>query len=93
MKAKRMVTGLWIEQGRKGVYRVVVGYQSHLPRTIRRTNTLIAAEAELLGLARKHNLKTIEPTAGGFYLSATKRLVRTETRDQARARLICRDLR
>lgn len=73
MKAKRIVTGLWIEQGSKGCYRVVKGYQNHLPSTIRRTNTLIAAEAELLGLARKHNLKTIEPIAGGFYLSATIR--------------------
>lgn len=93
MKARRTVTGLWIEQGRKGLYRVVMGYQSHLPRTARRTNTLIAAEAELVGLARRHNLKTIEPTSGSFYLSATKRMVRTETRGQARARLICRDLR
>ncbi len=71
MRPRREVTSLSLEAGARD-WRVVAGYRSHPPRTVRRTNTKLSAEAELQGLARRHGLKLIEPVGRGSYLSATK---------------------
>ncbi|MCB9948144.1 MAG: hypothetical protein H6842_09985 [Rhodospirillaceae bacterium] len=62
---------IWIEAGAGGC-RVLGEYADGRVRALRRTNTLLAAEAELLGLARRRGLRVTE-TAGGSVEAAAER--------------------
>ena len=67
---------LWIFYDGSGTsHAVMAAYENDKPRprVVRRANTLIGAEAELLGLAREEGLKVVEQKiSGANFLTATR---------------------